>query len=67
MKVFQRNFSYLTFQKNISHQIDAKGEDDGWMSIKREHFDKIKIRGFRNLGIRALMLTKSWWERPINS
>ena len=38
------------------------------MSIEREHFDKIKIRSFRNnLRIRALMLTKSWWEHPINS
>ena len=44
-----------------------KVKNDGWMSIEREHFDKIKIRSFRNLGIRALMLTKSWWERPINS
>ena len=65
--MFPRNFSYLEFQKKVSHPIDAQNER-WWMSIEREHFDKIKIRSFRNnLRIRALMLTKSWWERSINS
>ena len=71
--VFHKNYTRSLKRESISAQfflsnsfriifrirIDAQNEW-WWLSLEREHFDKIKIRNFRNiLRIRALMLTKS--------
>ena len=66
-----RNFPCLTFQI-FCIRIDAqKWMMDEWVSsgnifskLNLTKFDKIK---FQKSWHQTLMLTKSWWERPINS
>ena len=65
-------FLLSNISDNISHQDwCSKWMMDGWVSsgnifskLNLTKFDKIK---FQKSWHQTLMLTKSWWERPINS